>query len=155
MREAIRSIRVEKDAGFTMVEILIVLAVITVIAAICISACLYAFDISRLGRTLGNIRGVSGALVRYQTDTSSLPGGGLQPVSSISALLQPVSGDVPTTDGWGHDLYYEPVTVAGVPTFRLYSYGKDGTPDGAISGTWVDFFTDIVVEGGSFIQTKW
>jgi hypothetical protein len=40
-------------------------------------------------------------------------------VTSIAALLVPVSGAVPTTDGWGRDLYYEPVTVAGDPTFRL------------------------------------
>jgi prepilin-type N-terminal cleavage/methylation domain-containing protein len=143
------------SAGFTMVELLIVLAVIAIIAAIAISTGLYAFDQSRLGRTIANARGVSEALLRYQTDNSFLPAGGLQPVSSIAALMSPVSGRVPTRDGWEQDLYYEPVTVGGVPTFRVYSYGKAGVPDGVITGIWVDFFTDIIVEGGTFIQSKW
>lgn len=143
------------DAGFSMVELLIVLAIISIIAAIGISAGMYAFDASRLGQTVGNARGVSEALLRYQTDTSTLPAGGLQPVSNIVDLLEPVSGRVPTVDGWGNPLYYEPVVVSGIPTFRVMSYGKGGTPDGAITGNWVDFFTDIVIEGGTFIQNKW
>ncbi len=141
--------------GFTLIEVLIVLAVISIVAAIAASASLYAFDASRLGRTVANIRGVATSLNRYQTDTSSLPGGGLQTVSSIAAVLAPVSGQLPTVDGWGHDLYYEPVTVNGEATFRVFGYGKDGTPDGVITGTWVDFYTDVINQGGSFIQTKW
>lgn len=144
-----------KNAGFTMVELLIVLAVISILAGIAISAGRFAFDQSRLGRTVANARGVSEALLRYQTDNSVLPGGGLQPVSNIAGLMTAVSGRVPTVDGWDQDLYYEPIVVAGYPTFRVYSYGKSGIPDGAITGTWVDFYTDIVIEGGTFIQNKW
>ena len=143
------------SAGFTMVELLVVLAVIAILASIAISAGRFAFDQSRLGRTVANARGVSEALLRYQTDNSLLPAGGLQPVSNIAGLMTAVSGDVPTVDGWDQDLYYEPVIVAGYPTFRVYSYGKSGIPDGVITGTWVDFYTDIVVEGGTFIQNKW
>jgi len=143
------------SAGFTMVELLVVLAIISVIASIAISGALFAFDQSRLGRTVANARGVSEALLRYQTDNSLLPAGGLQPVSNIAGLMAAVSGDVPTVDGWDQDLFYEPVIVAGYPTFRVYSYGKAGVPDGAITGNWVDFYTDIVVEGGTFIQSKW
>jgi general secretion pathway protein G len=143
------------SAGFTMVELLIVLAIIAILASISISSGRHAFDESRLARTVANARGVTEALLRYQADNSVLPGGGLQPVSNIAGLMTAVSGTVPTKDGWDQDLYYEPVTVAGDPTFRVYSYGKGGTPDGAITGNWVDYFTDIVVEGGTFIQNKW
>lgn len=143
------------NAGFTMVELLVVMAVIAILASIAISGGTYAFDQSRLGRTVANARGVSEALMRYQTDKSMLPAGGLQPVSNIAPLMSDVSGNVPTVDGWDQDLYYEPVVVSGYPTFRVYSYGKAGVPDGAITGTWVDFYTDIVIEGGTFIQSKW
>jgi prepilin-type N-terminal cleavage/methylation domain-containing protein len=135
------------SAGFTMVELLVVLAVIAILASIAISSGRFAFDASRLGRTVANARGVSEALLRYQTDNSLLPAGGLQPVSNIAGLMTVVSGTVPTTDGWDQDLYYEPVIVSGYPTFRVYSYG--------ITGNWVDFYTDIVIEGGTFIQNKW
>jgi len=150
--------RAEKsaEAGFTMVEVLIVLMFISIIASIAMSSAFRAFDTSRLGRTVANMRGASDAILKYQTDTSSLPGGGLQPISAIADLLRPVGGSVALKDGWDHDLYYEPYTTAqGLSTFRLYSYGKDGASDGVVTGTWVDFFTDTVIEGGSFIQTRW
>jgi general secretion pathway protein G len=144
------------EAGFTLVEIMIVLVMIAVLASIALSAAMHAFDTSRLGRTVANMRGTSDAILKYQTDTSSLPAGGLQPVSSIAATISPSGGRIPLVDGWDHPIYYEPYTTAqGLPTFRLYSYGKDGASDGVVTGTWVDFFTDTVMEGGSFIQTRW
>jgi type II secretory pathway pseudopilin PulG len=139
-----------------MVELMIVLVFISIIAGIALSAGFYAFDVARLGRTVANMRGVADAVVKYQTDTSSLPPGGMQPVSSIMAAIRPSGGNVATMDGWDNPIYYTPYTTAGgVSTFRLYSYGKDGAADGVVTGTWTDFFSDIVVEGGSFIQTRW
>ena len=144
------------EAGFSIVELMIVLVMIGIIASIAISGAFYAFDASRLGKTVGNLRGLADALTKYQSDTSTLPGGGLQPVSTIAPLIRPSSGSVALTDGWDHDLYYEPyITPGGDTTFRVYSYGKDGASDGIVTGTWVDFYTDVVVEGGSFVQTKW
>jgi general secretion pathway protein G len=144
------------ERGFSMVELMIVLVFIGVIASIAIAAAFHAFDASRLGRTVANMRGIADAITRYQSDVSTLPGGGLQPVSSIAPILRPVSGPIPLLDGWDHDLYYEPYTTAGGSlTFRVYSYGKDGSDDGGVTGTWLDFTSDVVVEGGSFIQTKW
>ena len=145
-----------REAGFTIVELMVVVVFIGIIACIAINTAFYAFDASRLGMTVGNMRGLADAITRYQSDSSSLPGGGLQPVSAIAPLLRPAGGRViPMTDGWDHDLYYEPYTSGGVATFRVYSYGKDGASDGIVTGNWVDFYTDVVVEGGSFIQTKW
>ena len=145
-----------REAGFSMVELLIVLMFIAIIASIAMSSAFRAFDTSRLGRTVANMRGASDAILKYQTDTSSLPAGGLQPVSAIEATVRPSGGRIPLKDGWDHDIYYEPYTTPqGLPTFRLYSFGKDGASDGVVTGTWVDFFTDTVMEGGSFIQTRW
>jgi general secretion pathway protein G len=144
------------EAGFSMVELMIVLVFISIIAGIALSSGMYAFDAARLGRTVANMRGVADALVKYQADTSGLPGGGLQPVSSIASMIRPSGGSVATTDGWDNPIYYTPFTTAGgVSTFRVFSYGKDGANDGVVTGVWADFTTDIVVEGGSFIQTKW
>jgi hypothetical protein len=85
-----------------------------------------------------------------------LPAGGMQMVSAIAPALRPANGNVATLDGWDNPLYYTPFTTAGgVSTFRLFSYGKDGASDGVVTGVWADFSTDVVVEGGSFIQSKW
>jgi general secretion pathway protein G len=145
-----------EDAGFSLIELLVVLAFIGVIAGIASSYCFYAFDASRLGRTVANLRGVADGLTKYQTDNSVLPPGGLQPVSAIASAIRQSAGVVAQTDGWNNPIYYEPYTTAqGMNTFRLWSYGSDGAADGVITGSWVDFTTDIVIEGGSFIQTKW
>jgi general secretion pathway protein G len=145
-----------RDAGFTLIELLVVLAFIGIIAGIASSYCYYAFDASRLGRTVANMRGVADALTKYQTDNSVLPPGGLQPVAVIAPAIRQSAGVIAQTDGWNNPIYYEPYTTPqGMATFRLWSYGQDGAADGVITGTWVDFTTDIVIEGGSFIQTKW
>lgn len=143
------------SAGFTLIELLIVVAFIAILAAIAIQTALYAFDVARLSRTVGSMRGVATVVMAYETANSTLPGSGLQTVSAIEPTLRPMGAPVPTRDGWGNDLYFEIITVAGDPTFRVWSYGKDGTPDGAAPGVWVDFFSDVVLEAGSFTQTKW
>lgn len=144
------------ESGFSMVELLVVLVFISIITGIALSTGMYAFDVSRLGRTVANMRGVSDAIIKYQTDASWLPQGGLQPVSAIASIVRSSGGVIATTDGWDNPIYYTPYTTAGgVATFRVFSYGKDGSPDGVVTGAWADFNTDVVVEGGSFIQTKW
>jgi general secretion pathway protein G len=144
------------EAGFTIVELLVVLALLATLCAIGLNYAMFAFDQSRVGRTVAEMRGVSNALTRYQSDTSTLPGGGLQPVSAIASVVQPTGGGLATVDGWNNPIYYTPYTAAdGTQTFRLYSYGRDGSSDGVVTGTWVDFTSDIVVEGSAFIQTKW
>lgn len=144
-----------REAGFTMVELLMVMACITAIALIGLSISLHAFDVARLGSSVANMRGISNAVTKYQSDTSILPGGGLQPVSAIAAMIRPSNGSIALKDGWGNDIYYTPYNAGGVSTFRLFSYGKGGSDDGVVTGTWVDFYSDVVVEGGSFIQTRW
>ena len=144
------------QAGFTIVELLVVLALLATLCAIGLNYAMFAFDQSRVGRTVADMRTVSNTLMRYQSDTSTLPGGGIQPVSNITAVVQPTGGSLPIRDGWSNPIYYTPFTAAdGTHTFRLYSYGRDGSSDGGVTGTWVDFTTDIVVEGSTFIQTKW
>jgi prepilin-type N-terminal cleavage/methylation domain-containing protein len=155
MQEGTEPQRRRGSAGFTLIEMLIVVAMIAILAAIAIQTALYAFDVARLGNTVGSMRGVATVVMAYETANSSLPGSGLQTVESIEPTLRPMGAPVPLRDGWGNDLYFENVVVAGEPTFRVWSYGKDGTPDGAAPGVWVDFFSDIVLESGSFTQTKW
>ena len=146
----------KREAGYSMVELLVVLVFISIVASIAAQTALFAFDIARLGRSTANIRQVASAVMQYQSAQSALPGSGtLQPVSAIRASLGNQAGKIDSRDGWSHDLFYQQVTVNGSPTFRIYCFGKDGIPDGTVTGVWVDFFSDVVFEGGAFIQTKW
>ena len=144
------------EAGFTILELLVVLAVIAVLAGIALNTAFYAFDVSRAGRTVSDMRGISTAVMKYESDHGGIPGGGLQPVADVVAATgREMAGTVAEEDGWGNTIYYEDVVVNGEITFRLYSYGKDGIPDGSVTGNYVDFYTDIVVESGTFLQSKW
>jgi general secretion pathway protein G len=147
--------RRDREKGFTLIEVLIVLVVISLIAGIAIQTALFAFDVARLGKSVANMRQITSAIMQYETANSAVPGGGLQPVSAIMATLGTQAGRLNPKDGWGHDLYYESLAGGGATDFRVYCYGKDGVPDGGVTGSWVDFFTDTVIENGMFIQTKW
>jgi len=154
-RTKARAERTRREGGFTLIEILVVLVVLSLVAGIAIQTALFAFDVARLGRSVANMRQVASALMQYETATSTLPPGGLQPVSAILPTLGNQAGRVFPTDGWGNALYYEQLDINGVASFRVYCYGKDGTPDGGITGSWIDFYTDTVIENGVFVQTKW
>ena len=149
------SCRGRGQAGFTIIEVLVVLVFIAIVAGIAIQTALFAFDVARLGRSVANMRQVSSAILQYESTNNGLPGGGLQRVAVIRSVLGSQAGRIDDKDGWGHDLWYQPVIVGGATTFRIFCYGKDGVPDGTVTGVWSDFFTDVVMEGGAFIQTKW
>lgn len=156
MNERGSSERRRHEAGFTLIELLITVAVIGILVGIGASVAFHAFDTARASRTTANVRQIASAIMQYETNASMLPGStGLQTVASIIPALGGASGRLDPLDAWGNDLYYEPVTVGSSETFRVYCYGKDGVSDGTITGTWVDFTTDIVIEGGLFLQGKW
>ena len=138
-----------------MVELLIVLVVLSVLASIAISVGLQALEAGRLGRSVADLRAISASVQQYKIDYATIPGGGLQPVSDIAAHLELISRDVPTEDAWGNDLYYQDFVVSGATGYRLFCYGKGGAPDGVVTGNWVDFYSDTVVEDGVFIQSKY
>lgn len=156
MGDHVRAGGENKSAGFTIVEVLIVLVIIAILASIALNVAFHAFDVSRAGRTVSDMRGITTAILKYESDHGGLPGGGLQPISDIvDATGDQMAGTIAERDGWGHTIYYEDVTINGELTFRVYCYGKDGTPDGAITGNYVDFYSDIVIEAGAFVQSKW
>ena len=99
--------------GFTLIELLIVVAVIGLLVAIGMQVAFFAFDVARQGTSVANMRQVVSAVMQYESVTSGLPAGGLQPVSAIVPVLGTHAGRVNPKDGWGHDLFYEQIAVAG------------------------------------------
>lgn len=144
------------EAGFTLLELLVTVAVIGILVGIGASVAFHAFDSARASRTTANVRQIASAVMQYETNTSILPGSmGVQSVASIIPALGSTSGRLDPKDAWGNTLYYERLTSSGSLTFRVYCYGKDGVADGTITGNWIDFTSDIVIEGGLFLQGKW
>src|SRR5712691_939044 len=80
--------RLRKDRRFTLIELLIVVAIIGIIAAIAIPNLLNAIDRSKQKRTMADIRSVGTACEEYSIDNNFYPVQTTQgDVSSITANM--------------------------------------------------------------------
>lgn len=140
-----------KRAGFTLLELLIVVAIIGLIVAIAIPALVFALDRSKQRVTLSDMRMVAGALMAYNLDVSTFPNNNLTS-AELMVILEPFAGpSLPEQDRWGHDFGYY---LDPEKDYVLESFGRDG-----IDGTDIDFLTrndfnlDLVHSHGSFVAS--
>lgn len=141
----------KRDArGFTLVELLIVVAVLGVIVAIAAANFFQVWQRARQQATVSNIRTVSLAVASYATDWATVPQVAGGTVADLVPYLSPTYGrHLPTRDGWGNPLFY---TAAGTE-YTLRSRGADNLQDASISyGPTTRFEADIVLASGTFVQ---
>ena len=141
-----------KQKGFSLIELLIVVAIILIIAAIAIPNLLNAIDRSKQKRTMADMRSIGTSCEEYSIDNNFYPVATTQgAVTVISANLTPTYIKVvPDKDGWNWNIQYG--SMAGGSAYTVRSLGKDGTKNGA-SGQTNDFNCDIIFSGGQF--TAW
>src|SRR5262245_20052660 len=85
--------------GFTLSELLIVVAIIGIIAAIAIPNLLNAVDKGKQKRTMSDLRSIGTAIEAYAVDNTLYPNAASLP--AIKAVIDPVFFDVmPLNDGW-------------------------------------------------------
>jgi general secretion pathway protein G len=115
-------------AGFSVIELLIVAALVGVLAAIGVPTYVNALERARITRAIGDIRAIELELRVYQAETGTVP-----------ALLTDVRS-TPTRDPWGREYVYTNLTTLKGKgkarkdrslnplnhDFDLYSVGKDG-----------------------------
>jgi prepilin-type N-terminal cleavage/methylation domain-containing protein len=137
--------------GFSLVELLIVCAVIGLIAAIAIPNLVNAIQRGRQARTMGDLRGLSTAVGMYQQDYAKFPiVSSLSPISTIDDVLVAYMGGYNKTDGWQRDFEY--MSTDG-DDYTLVSYGLNGIADQPWTMGPINYFDDdLVVLGGSFMQ---
>ena len=136
--------------GFSLVELLIVCAVIGLLAAIAIPNLLNAIQRGRQARTVGDLRGLATAVAMYQQDYAKFPlAGSWVPMDDLEVHIVPYMGSVAKVDGWMRSFMY----LSDGDDYTLVSYGMNGVADQPWTQNPIHFFTeDIVIMGGSFMQ---
>ncbi len=136
--------------GFSLVELLIVVAVIGLIVAIAVPNLLNAIQRSRQTRTISDLRSISNGLGIYHQDYSKFPiAASLGAFTDVSEDLVPFIGQVPTDDGWQNTFQYR----SDVDTYTLASFGSNLLVDQPwTSGPTSYFDDDIVMMDGAYLQ---
>ena len=136
-----------KQAGFTLIEVIVVLVILGILASIVVPNVISRTDQAQIVKAQQDIRALESALQMYRVDNFTYPTTG----QGLEALVEkPTSGPeaknwqkggyikkVPT-DPWQNDYQY--VSPGQEGDFDLYSLGADGRPGGvdtnADIGNW-------------------
>lgn len=139
--------RLPADSGITLVEMIVVLAIIAIVAGLIIPNVIGRPDEARVTVATADMQSVSSALKMYRLDNKTYP----TTSQGLAALVnKPSSAPVPQnwhsegylgqlpTDPWGNPYVYRSPGATGA--FDLMSLGADGKPGGE------EFDADLVNE---------
>lgn len=134
------------EQGFSLIELLIVVAIIGIIATIAVPQLMNALDRGRQKRTMADMRNIASANGTYRVDWNTY-------VTVGSGSLEPdYMQTVPAEDGWGNGWVGD---TAAVDTHCLESGGADGV-SGAATLPWLDsdqeYDPSLTLQDGQFLQ---
>ncbi len=137
-------------AGFTLVELLVAVAIIGIIAAIAIANLTQAIERARQRRTMADIRSVANAVSAYGVDWVFVPKVADGTITDILPYVAPTYlRRKPVNDGWGNPLHYQGTGL----DYTIWSYARDGAKQSPLVLTaTTDFDADILISDGIFVQ---
>ena len=126
-------LRTNKEAGFTLTELLVVLVILSLIAAAITPQIMGRLDSSKVKAAKLQLQTLSSALDMYKIDTGEYPA---QQEGLTALLIRPQSADVwdgpyvkstgAIIDSWNNPIEYRRTQS----TYQLISHGADGIPGG-------------------------
>ena len=128
-----------REKGFTLIEVLLVTAIIGILAALFIPAFLSSIQKGKQKGTMQDMNGIAKSIIDYVVDVGRAPeqSGPMVPGSAFIGQLQPFyQKTIPSIDQWGtaFNVYCGTaidsagiggVTASGPDDFIIISYGKD------------------------------
>lgn len=125
-----------KQSGFTLIEVMVVIVILGILAALIVPNVIGQGDKARVGTTKSVLSTTASALDLFKLDNARYP----TTQEGLDALIHKpataktwpeggyIKGGMPK-DGWGADLQYIAPGSDGKP-FDLYSFGADGKEGG-------------------------
>ena len=135
--------KLRRDEGFSLIELLIVVAIIGIIAAIAVPQLMNAMDRGRQRRSMADMRNIATANGTIRVDTGAYAG-------ALAALVPTYMQVIPANDGWGTAFVY----TTGADTYTITSLGSDAGVGPAAPVPWTNdpYDPDISLTSGQFIQ---
>ncbi|NQY43045.1 MAG: type II secretion system protein GspG [Legionellales bacterium] len=144
-------ITIQKNKGFTVVELIIAIIIITIVSSIIVALLPNMTDSSRQASTVTNLRSISSALSLYRTDHNSYPIA--DNIEALATILEPdYINKMVQHDGWGKNFYVN----SSQSTFTIGSGGKGWDGQTQLTsdpkGPTHTFESDIIITDGIFTQ---
>ena len=142
----------KRNKGFSLIELMIVVAIIAILAMIMTPNLLTAIQKAKLKSTIEDMRNIGMAVDNYMTDWGMAVSTGT--IATLRTYLQPFyTKKFAEQDQWNHDFHYQ----ANLDDYSVGSGGKDGSFSWPASGQLYnpptskgDFDRDLVYSDGSF-----
>lgn len=116
-------LRRKKQAGFTLIEIMVVVVILGVLAALVVPSIMDRPEHARQVRAKQDVRTLVNAINLYRLDNFDYP-------SDLSQLVSGNYLDKVPKDPWNNDYQYRNPGSNNTSKFDIYSYGKDGREGG-------------------------
>jgi type II secretion system protein G len=149
--------------GFTLIEMLVVVAIIGIVTAMAVANLVSAVQRAKQRRTMADMRTLALAIESYSTDFNRypasagfvLPSGLSLPDVTLAPLMPELTPTyikiVPMKDGW--DSWFTYGTSPSEFDYVLRSNGADGAPESAPPyGATHLFENDVILVDGAFVQ---